>query len=273
MKFPNALRFLVLLTGVFLAALALWPAVNLADEPSQTIADPGFRPENERAPEFIEALGDARIVVLPTIVRRIERTAHSFTSQDQIVAYLNEHGLAVAATGPRRVDLGPLRRKSQWEIFQAGQSAIAEMLRRYDTGGDYTLIMELLVPGNQAVFGIEVYILDREGNGAFSFLLNSHHQMFAAAGLEARNASEEARDEMTRKATEVGLEALNLQIDAARASFAARHAQPQLLLSHGRLAETRIDENSSRVLVDSGDFVGLADEKALQLTCGGAACQ
>ncbi|RZV34203.1 MAG: hypothetical protein EX272_13255 [Chromatiales bacterium] len=271
MNISNAIRFLVLLTSVFLAALTLWPAVNLADEPGQTIADPGFRPVNGRAPGFVEALGDTRIVVLPTIVRRQERTAHSFASQDQIVAYLNAQGIAVATPGPRRIDLGPLRRPSQWEIFQAGERAIAEIFAAYDTGGDYTLIMELLVPGNQAVFGIEVYIVNRQGQSAFSFLLNAHHEMFAAAQLEARNSSEEARQEMIRKATQVGLEALARQIDHLQAHLTAQDGRFGPPMSHGRLAETVIDETSSRVSVNTDDFVGLAAEKALQLTCECAA--
>ena len=267
MNISNTIRFPILLTSVFLAALTLWPALNLADEPTQTIAEPGFRPVNAHAPEFVQALGDTRIVVLPTVVRRIERTAHSFASQEQIVAALNAQGLAVATTGPRRVDLGALRRPSQWEIFQAGELAIAELLASYDTGGDYTLIMELLVPGNQAVFGIEVYIMDRQGQSTFSFLLNSHHQMFADARLEARNSSEEARLEMIRKATEVGLEALARQIEHARASMTAQGGRSGFSMSHNRLVETPIDETSSRVSVNTEDFVGLAAEKALQLMC------
>ena len=271
MNISKTSRFRVLLFSVFLAAPTLWPAIGVADEPTQTIADPGFRPQNGRAPEFVEALGVTRIVVLPTIVRRKERTAHSFASQEQIVAYLNAQGLAIAKTGPRRVDLGPLRRPSQWEIFQAGEHAIAEILTTYDTGGDYTLIMELLVPGNQAVFGIEVYIVDRHGQSVFSFLLNSHHEMFAAAKLEAENSSEEARMEMIRNATQVGLEALKRQIEHVRANLTEQGYRSEIRLSHSRLAETPIDDTSSRIAVNTGDFVGLAAEKALQLTCECAA--
>ena len=267
MNISNPLRFLVLLASVFLATLAFWPAVNFAHEPTQTIAEPGFRPVNEHAPGFVEALGGSRIVVLPTVVRRLERTAHSFASQEHIVAYLNAQGLAVATTGPRRVDLGALRRLSQWEIFRAGELAIAEVLAAYDTGGDYTLIMELLVPGNQAVFGIEIYIMDRQGQSVFSFLLNSHHQMFADARLEARDSSEDARQEMISQATVVGLEALARQIELARANITAQGGRSGFSLSHNRLAETPIDETSSRVSVNTEDFLGLAAEKSLQLTC------
>ena len=223
-------QYLALVSGCLLAILTIQPISALAHEPTQTIADPGFRPESEHAALFVEAAGESNITVLPTIVRRIERTAHSFASQQQIVDYLNESGLAVASTNPRRMDLGPLRRISQWEIFQAGERAISELAKQYDTGHDYLLVMEILVPGNHAVFGIEVYIMDQHGNSAFSFLLNSHHEMFANARLEARNLSEEARDDMISEATRLGMEALERQLEQARMAIAEGNTQPESLL-------------------------------------------
>jgi hypothetical protein len=76
--------------------------------------------------------------------------------------------------------------------------------------------MEILVPGDNEVFGIEVYVLDRQGRSAFSFLLNSHHQLFVDAKLVAKNSSEEAREKMIGNATRVGLVALEAQIEQAR---------------------------------------------------------
>ena len=68
----------------------------LADEPDQTVPDPGFRPESEYAEIFLDSVGTTTIAVLPTLVRRSERTAHSFASQQQIVAFLNEYAIAEA---------------------------------------------------------------------------------------------------------------------------------------------------------------------------------
>jgi len=188
----------------------------LADEPGQTIPDPGFRPESEYAATFLDAAGTATIAVLPTLVRRVDRTAHSFESQEQVVAFLNESGIAKAVTKSRRIDLGSLRRPSQWEIFEYGAESIAANLEGYETGADYTLVMELLVPGDQAIFGIEVYILNRQRQSAFSFLLNSHHQMFSDAKLVAKDSSERARSQMIENATRIGLMALEAQIERAR---------------------------------------------------------
>lgn len=219
------------------------PAGVLADKPGQTIPEPGFRPSSKYAVDFLEATGDMQVSVLPTMIRRNERTAHSFASQQQIVDYLNESGLAAAISAPRRIDLGPLRRTSQWEIFQYGEISISEDLGQDHTDIDYTLAMELLVPGNQAVFGIEVYIFDRQGRSAFSFLLNSHHDMFARANLVAKNTSEDARGKMIEAATRVALEALSAQI-----------AQARLIQSVGTRRSSSLKKPSTRTIRKSSLF-------------------
>jgi len=216
----NILRFrLLAVLGLIITMTALSMSV-VAAEPVQIILDPGFRPESQYAAGFHDDTRTARIAVLPTIVRRVDRTAQSFASQQQIVAFLNESGIATAVAKPLRVDLGPLRRPSQWEIFQYGAESITESLEGYETGTDYTLVMEFLVPGDQVVFGIDVYIMDRQGQSTFSFLLNSHHRLFAEADLAARGSSEAARSAMIEKATDVGLTALVAQIRHARECIA-----------------------------------------------------
>ena len=195
-----------------------------AHEPQQTIPEPGFRPPSEGAPTFVEAVGDMSIEVLPTLVRRIGRTAHSFTSQREIVDFLNGQGIATARARPDRLDLGPLQRDSQWNLFQEGLSAVADVARSADTDADYLLLMEILVPGDEEVFGIEVYIVDRQGRNAFSYLLNSHHQMFAEAGLAA-GSSEAARERMISDATRTALLALQPQVRSAE-ECARREAAP-----------------------------------------------
>ena len=74
----------------------------------------------------------------------------------------------------------------------------------------------LFPPGNQYVFGVHVYILDRNGENAFSFLLNSHHRVFVEADLTVKDSSEAARTRVIEKATQLGLAALKAQIEQAR---------------------------------------------------------
>lgn len=215
MNRTTILRYRRLITWSLAVGLVSCSNSVLSDEPGQTTSDPGFRPECEYASDFLDTLGTAQIAVLPTLVRRVDRTAHSFASQQQIVAFLNESGIATATAKPRRIDLGPLRRPTQWEIFQYGAESIAAKLEGYETGADYTLVMELLVPGDREIFGIEVYIVGRQGQSVFSFLLNSHHQMFAEAKLFAKNSSEASREKMMENATRIGVMALKAQVERA----------------------------------------------------------
>jgi hypothetical protein len=206
-------RFAAVLAGVALA-LACLSAVG--HEAQQTTPEPGFRPPGHEVQAFLDHVGDMSIDVLPTMIRRIDRTAHSFASQRQIVDFLNENRIATATARRDRIDLGALERSSQWVIFQQGLTAVAETVANRAAGADYTLVMEILVPGDEAVFGIEVYIVDAQGRNAFSFLLNSHHRMFAEARLTASGSSEAARQQMITNATRLGLLALQAQIQGAR---------------------------------------------------------
>ena len=194
------------------ACLTILSLSATAHEPEKTIQDPGFRPQSEHAQAFLDSLNVTTVTVLPSIVRRADRSAHSFASQRQIVDSLIDVQIANAIAKPKRIDLGPMPGQSQWEIFQYGAESIAESLEGYETGTDYTLVMEFLVPGNQAVFGIQCYVLDQQGRNAFSFLLNSHHQIFADANLVAENSTEAARTRMIEDATRLGVAALIQQI-------------------------------------------------------------
>lgn len=202
-----------------LALYSVWALTCLpaaAHEPEQTTPEPGFRPPSEHTSSFLEAVGDTSMDVLPTIVRRIDRTAHSFASQLQVVQFLNDNYIATARARRIRIDLDGLERGTQWEIFQRGMAAVAAATAGPDAEADYTFVMEILVPGDQEVFGVEVYILDRQGRNAFSYLLNSHHRLFAAAGLVASDSSEAARQRMVESATRAALVALQAQIQDAR---------------------------------------------------------
>ncbi len=217
------------------ACLAVLSLSATADEPEHTTPYPGFRPQTEYALSFLDTVDTATIAVLPTLIRRESRTAHSFASQNQIVAYVNETGIATAIQKSRRVKMPPMQAISQWNLFEYGIREVAGALEGYETDADYTLVMEVLLPVDHAVFGIEVYILDRQGRSAFSFLLNSHHQMFADAKLFAKDSSENARMRMIADATRVGLTALAQQIDQGRkcaALLAANTLQTEAGIFH-----------------------------------------
>jgi hypothetical protein len=81
---------------------------------------------------------------------------------------------------------------------------------------DYYMAVELLmVPGRKndlGMFGIHVYILDKAGDNAFSFLLNSHHKIFVDAKLYVEDTSKDAIEKLIADSTQVALQALDQQI-------------------------------------------------------------
>ncbi|MGB5627306.1 MAG: hypothetical protein WBM61_16365, partial [Woeseiaceae bacterium] len=130
--------------------------------------------------------------------------------------------IATAVAAPYRIDLGALPQVPQWDLFQNDMWRIAYLLTDHQFDAEYHLFMEFLFPvNNQAVFGIECYVLDRNGENAFSFLLNSHHQLFVDAKLVANNSSEAARAKLLEKATQVGVTAFKRQLEQAKESAAA----------------------------------------------------
>lgn len=203
------------LTAVLVAALVYSLCSAAADQPTTTITEPGYRPPGEHAAGFIAAVGNTSIDVLPSLVRRAGRTAHSFSSQQLIAQTLGDSRLAVTALNSLRIDMGMLERRSQWDLFQRTLDRLSLQATRRSKS-DYMLAMEFLVPDDNEVFGIHVFIVDRNGNNAFSFILNAHHRIFVEAALRAADSSESAREAMLLSATRVGLEALQAQIRAAK---------------------------------------------------------
>jgi hypothetical protein len=195
---------------------------------------PGFRPPTAHDTTFLASLPDAHIVVLPTTVRTVEGATSSRSSQASIVELLNHQGVADATAGTGGIDLGPAPHTSQWEIFQGSLHTLAAALEGRHGAGDYSLMLELVLPpGAPRVFGIETYVLDRNGQNAFSFLLNSHHPIFVEADLVAADGSTAAREAMIAKATRVGMEAFLAQIDWARECAAWMEAHPPETASAG----------------------------------------
>ena len=104
--------------GVLLAGVLAIPA--LAHETQEKVEDPGFRPESEHASAFVESFDTATIVVYPSIIRKVDRIAYSYTSREQIFTSLNEGGKTSAIIANSRIDMGALQGQSQWEWFQNG---------------------------------------------------------------------------------------------------------------------------------------------------------
>lgn len=230
--------------------LAMWfglalPTV-LAHEPREPADAPGFRPDSEYAESFVAAFETATIVVHPTIVRRRERTAHSYASQARAIEQLDSAGIA-AVRGVKKVKLGALRANSQWRIFTADLEAVSDAVKGRQSGAEYHLVMEFILPVSDAdVFGIHCFIVNQNGDNAFSFLLNSHHRIFVDAGLHASDNSEEARSAMFLRASDAAVAALRAQVNEYRAR-SQRAASREAALAAGEFEELVLDDFNATI--------------------------
>jgi len=82
---------------------------------------------------------------------------------------------------------------------------------------DYCIIPEIIFEpkreGTLFVFGIHIFILNNEGENVFSFLLNSHHELFVEAKLYTYNPNENDLEELKQRCLDVGLKAFKLMLN------------------------------------------------------------
>jgi len=211
--------------ALLLALLAWGPAA--ADETEKKLRSPGFRPPSDRADAFVKAVGSARIAVFPTVVRKVGAggggTSYDRVSQKEIVPLLKESRLGRGEALDREIDpgeLGKLKVKSQWGLFQAGMDTLGKQVAEAKIQSDYALVVEVVMfptpSKGGAVWGIQCYVLEREGANAFSFLLNSHHQMFVDAALKTEDGSAKGQEKLVAGAIGTALKALKQQVEQAR---------------------------------------------------------
>ena len=206
-------------TPIFSAIMLALAALCLslpAHETEEKSPYPGFRPECERAPAFIADVKTATVRVYPSVIRTPTNTTYSAASQQQVVAFLNEEKITRAVADDIPVEVGEIQGRGQFDWFQNDMATIGQEVESRGVDADYVLVMEVLFPpqrgSRQSVFGIHCIVLNTEGQNAFSFLLNSHHQMFVDAKMTGEGESDQVRNELIKKATAVGLEALAAQI-------------------------------------------------------------
>lgn len=207
--------YLPLVTALLVSGSAFSSAAHSSEEATA----PGFRPKSKLANTFLEHLGSSRIAVLPTVIRTKTTTTFSQASQEAVVDFLKEHKLGVPVARKVKLDMGELKGKYQFDWFQNDRMRLGKIVKT-QSGADYYMALEYLVPkfpsGDIAVFGVHIYVLDANGENAFSFLLNSHHKILVEAGLKSADSSDQGREALVLKGTDVALDALLQQIKQAR---------------------------------------------------------
>lgn len=191
-----------------------------AHENEEKLPAPGYRPKSDHAVAFLSSVGTCRMAVFPTIVRTTDGLSYNKASQQAILTHLKNKDIAEPKTCTTKLDLSQAKGPAQWGLFQSSMKIMAERIKQSSTEADYHMAVDLLVGprpnGGLAVGGIHVYILDQAGNNAFSFLLNSHHQLLVSAKLKADDASEQAKAKLIANSTRVALQALEQQIQQVK---------------------------------------------------------
>lgn len=212
--------------GVILLVLVCLTSCLQTHETEEQIPAPGYRPESDHSAVFLSSVGTCRIAVYPTIVRTKSTGNDGFVmscnkaSQQAILKHLTKKDIADPDGCMTELDLSRAGGKAQWGFFESSMKLMGEQIKQSNMETDYHLAIEVLIvprPNDRlAVFGIHVYILDQAGHNAFSFLLNSHHQLFVDAELNAEDTSKEAAEKLIANSTRVALQALEQQIQQAK---------------------------------------------------------
>jgi hypothetical protein len=107
----------------------------------------------------------------------------------------------------------------QGRVMENGLATFGSYLREHPISTDLAVMVELIVTSlewdddGQGVWAIQCYILDSEGDDAFSFVLNSHWALFNDADMFSDNRSDSARAELVSKAMWTVAAALQSHID------------------------------------------------------------
>lgn len=201
-------------------ALLLLPAAAAAHESKTAKPAPAYRPDAEKQEAFLKDVGEARVAVLPVIVRSSAGTAHEAGAAERIAALLNERGLAEARVVEGEVDLNAVTAPVQWAVFEQGLELVGAHVASSTPACDYAMVVECLITrrrgGGQAVGGLQCYIVDARGANAFSFLMNSHHMLFRDAQLRAEDTAA-GRESLVNRCALLAAEALRRQIAEERA--------------------------------------------------------
>ena len=167
--------------------------------------------ESDRYKRFYNNLKEKGIAVFPGVVEDDDGTTYHLASRDTIASFFqNRDVLSVHLVG-QEVDLAGLEGlNGQGALFERSMSLFSDHLKANPIDSGYALMAEYAV--NETIHVIQCYILDSDGEDAFSFLLNSHHKLFADARRETEAV--ESRDELIGRGTDVIIKALQYQFEA-----------------------------------------------------------
>lgn len=228
-----------------------------AQETEFKIDVPGFRPLTEHAAEFAQNATSSKIVVFPTICRKLDPNdqelilKRSAASQKQIEASLTAKGWKNTRAVEADLNLQNAAGNSQYTIFGATMKSISRQVGNHDEKADYNLTLEI-TRLDGIVWGIQCYILDHSGTNVFSFLLNSKHEEFVEAKLKRPDNTPEDRKWLVEESTKLAMTALMAQMKLENA-IAAYKPDP---IHTGKYVSPDTSSNYIEYRMD-GSFAGM----------------
>jgi len=184
---------------------------------NKNISNPGFKPESDFSQAFVNSYKDSKLIIYPTITRAIDTTTWSKLLSKEFAQNLKRDENLNIRLNENLLNPGELMGESQFEFFKNDMERLGNEIKMKKEKIDYCIIPEILFEpkreGTLFVFGIHIFILNNEGENVFSFLLNSHHELFVEAKLYAYNPNENNLEELKKRCLDVGVKAFKLMVN------------------------------------------------------------
>ena len=178
--------------------------------------NPGFLVESDLNQAFINSYKESKFIIYPTITRAIDTTNWSELLSETFAQKLKRDENLDISLNKDLLNPGELIGAGQFEFFKNDMERLANEVRLKKEESDYFIIPEILFAPKSSetlfVFGIHIFILNKEGENAFSFLLNSHHELFIDAKLYAYSPNESDLEELKQRCLDVGIKAFRLMV-------------------------------------------------------------
>ena len=208
----------VYLDNVTLVDLGEMKEATLAEFSSTAkISHPAFRPESVLDKAFIGSYKEGSFIVYPTITRTPDTTTWSIPLSKEFVQNLKSLTGLTMSFSEEKLDPGELLGGPQFEFFKNDMERLGKKIKEQKEDLDYYMIPEILFApeseGTLFVFGIHLFVLNSEGENVFSFLLNSHHELFQDAKLFAYNPDQKDVEAMKQRSLAVAAKAFKLLVE------------------------------------------------------------
>jgi len=184
---------------------------------NKNISNIGFKPESDFSQAFINSYKESKFIIYPTITRAIDTTTWSKLLSKEFAQNLKRDNNLNIRLNKNLLNPGELMGKSQFEFFKNDMERLGNEIKMKKEKIDYCIIPEIIFEpkreGTLFVFGIHIFILNNEGGNVFSFLLNSHHELFVEAKLYAYNPNENDLEELKQRCLNAGVKAFKLMVN------------------------------------------------------------